>query len=149
MNTRDGLLGSDSDVNRIRNAAMCGRHEFNITTLSLVPRVFSIELLLTDFECDWIMKLGHERMEEASGAGQSNNAIWHSRGRTSTQAAVASGVDAIMTKIHSRVHAILRTPTDNRSEPLQVLVSPRTQAQSIRIVVSFPLKTRTVLDAHF
>ena len=104
---------------------MCDRHEFNITTLSLVPRVFSIEYLLTDFECEWVMRLGHERMEEAPGARQSNNEIWHSRGRTSTQAAMAPGADAIMEKIHSRVHAILRTPTDNRSEPLQVLVSPR------------------------
>ena len=98
---------------------MSGRHEFNVTTLSLVPRVFSIELLLTEFECDWVVKLGHEHMR----ATQSNNQIWHSRGRTSTQTAVAASADDIVAKIHSRVHGILRTPTDNRSEPLQVLVS--------------------------
>ena len=107
---------------------MRDRHEFNVTTLSLVPRVFSIEFLLTDFECDWVAQLGHGRMPHASQAGvvRSNDQIWRSRGRTSTQIAVAPMEDDIMRKVHSRVHGILRTPTDNRSEPLQVLVSHST-----------------------
>lgn len=123
VSVRSGIVYNSDSRNPL--GTVCDRHEFNVTTLSLVPRVFSIEFLLTDFECDWVMQLGYERMGPATQArvAESNDQIWHSRGRTSTQTAMAPIADDIVERVHSRVHGILRTPTDNRSEPLQILVS--------------------------
>ena len=78
------------------------RREFNVTTLSLMPRVFSIQELLTDFECDWVMNLGHQLMPVAAGrTAAGNGVIWHSRGRTSSQIALATATDSILAKIHT------------------------------------------------
>ena len=80
------------------------RREFNVTTLSLMPRVYSIQELLTDFECDWVMNLGHQLMPVAAGrvaAAGGNDVIWHSRGRTSSQIALATATDSILAKIHT------------------------------------------------
>jgi hypothetical protein len=95
--------------------------EVTLTTLSLQPRVFTIDPLLTEKECNWIIKKAEPEMIESpvshidSDVGKAS-----SEWRTSTQTRLPKGGGKVISRIEERAHRIIRVP-ELQGEPLQVL----------------------------
>ncbi len=95
--------------------------EVTLTTLSLQPRVFTIDPLLTEKECNWVIKKAEPEMVESpvshidSDVGKAS-----SEWRTSTQTRLPKGGGKVISRIETRAHRIIRVP-EIQGEPLQVL----------------------------
>lgn len=102
--------------------------DVTLTTVSLMPRVFTINPLLTDAECDWIIAAGEQEMRtEYQGStarvdttkkdGDKKSATGK---RTSQQARLPKGGGEVVSRIEARSHRLLRLP-ESHGEPLQVI----------------------------
>ena len=103
--------------------------EVTMTTLSLVPRVFTIEPLLTQDECEWIVETADKEMEQKllgsvakvdSHLTEKPDVVVATEKRTSTQARLPKGEHPVVAQIEQRAHRVLRVP-DSHGEPLQVV----------------------------
>jgi prolyl 4-hydroxylase len=103
--------------------------EVTMTTLSLVPRIFTIEPLLTQSECEWIVDSAAKEMEHKllgsvakvdTHLAEKGDSVVATEKRTSTQARLPKGEHPIVAQIERRAHRILRVP-ESHGEPLQVV----------------------------
>eukprot|EP01043_Picozoa_sp_COSAG02_P058979 COSAG02_NODE_7433_length_3015_cov_4.222565_2_plen_576_part_00 len=102
--------------------------DVTLTTVSLMPRVFTINPLLTDAECDWIVAAGEQEMRteyqgstaRVDSTKKEGNKKSATGKRTSQQARLPKGGGEVVSRIEARSHRLLRLP-ESHGEPLQVI----------------------------